>query len=563
MSITVFTLIPGVEARYPENWNNPPLNGQEPGGGFAMMSGATPQSAQTDGYGVWLEYQRDGFGAAQLHNYGLDFYDRIHINPSFIDLGNVIGVQERTFRIWNAYRRAQPMPSIATEGTEGIALSGQPAPPLEWGPLQEREYTITVTTTGPASINALYTWAFEPYDITLEVVGSRVTAWTMKPDWTKRILERMEWRTDVIQHYRGSEQRRSVRLAPRKYYEFDVFFNGRDRRVAENTVWGWGARNWALPIWPDGQELEVDIQAGATAIAVSTKDRDFTPGGFVMMIEGVEKYEIAEVAEVLDGQIGLVREINQTWPAGAMIYPARLARLNPRTNMPRWDHQGSYMRAAFDLEGTVDSAESTDDVMYRDHPVLTEKPNWIGGFDLEMQRKMAILDNITGTRAYEDEADMPLTKQVMRWMFSNRAEREAFRQLAYRLKGRFKGIWVPTWMDDFIVVDTIAQSSQTIDVEWCNFTKMVGDAPGRKDVRIELFDGTVFYRRITAAQEISDNVERLGIDAPLGIDVPPTEIQQVCFLSLLRLDSDTVEISHWTGETSESTTVLKGYKHDL
>lgn len=501
---------------------------------------------------------------AKLANFGGDLYERIHLSEALLDLGNVIGQQQRAITVWNAYTRAQNLAAITEDNGEGLTLSSVAgSPPYPFGPLGEQAYTLTVSTEGPPTIDATYTFDFAPYDLVLRVTGSRVIAWTFLPDWSSPIIERMDWLTDVMVAYDAREQRGAVRLAPRKSYEFEAFFIGGERRYAESLLWGWGARVWALPIWPDGVEIGVDLAAGATSINIAAETRDFAADSLAVILTGPREFEVIELLTVSAGAITLKRPTGRDWPSSATIYPARLARLQDQVRLPRWDGSASGARALFSLVEPVDYTADAGAASYRSLPVLESRPNWAGGYDLELVRKLAEVDNQTGRQFYEDEAELALPLQRMSFYLEGRDAGDSFRRLLYALKGRFRAIWVPTWADD-LILQTLVPSSQTfIDVDWTGYTRQIAQQPNRRDIRIELTDGTVLYRRITGSQELSAESERLAIDSALGRNVQPSEVVQISYLALCRLNADGVELAHWTGEFSEAALVFRGMRSDL
>jgi hypothetical protein len=506
---------------------------------------------------------QNDFDGAVVEAFSRDFYDRIHISEAIIDLGNVIGLQQRTVRIWNSFRRNQPLAGLTAENNDGITLTGQPTPPIDFAVFQEREYTITVSTDGPPAIDATYTWDFQPYDVVLHITGSRVTAWTFIPDWSTAITERIEWKTDVLVAYDGSEQTRSLRLAPRKMFEFQSFFTDKTRRFAEAIIWGWGAMSWALPIWPDGTDLDGAVALGDEEIAIDTATRDYAADGLAILLKDAFTFEVVEVLDVEPDRIVLKRPLAHAWGPGTRVYPARVARLNSQMAIPRWDGDASGARVVFELVNTVDHAADFGDVEYRDYPVLEWKPEWSGGFSLDMARKLSITDNVTGGKAVEDQSGMPSTAQAMRWTWVTRAEQDRYRALLYALRGRQGRIWVPTWTYDLTVAATIDASATNIDVEFIAYDKQVAMAPNRRDIRIELVDGSVYYRRITGSDDIGGGLERLGIDTPLGVQAEPDEVRFVSFMALARLDQDSIELAHWTYEVCDSSTIFKGVRNDV
>lgn len=491
--------------------------------------------------------------------YGGDLYERLQISTALIPLGNVVGLQQRSITVWNAYTRAQILTAITATNAEGVDLAGGPSLPYQFGPLEEIAYTVTVGTDGPPKIDAAFVFDFAPYDLRLAVTGSRVTAWSFAPDWSNGIVERIEWKTDLLQSFDASEQRGALRVGPRKSYEFEAFFDGKARRYAEALAWGWGARPWALPIWPDGQDLVVDLPAGATAIAIETDARDFAAGALAVIMVDAFAFEVLEVDAVNPGSLALKRQTTRSWPGTARIYPARIARIMDQVTLPRWSGQASGARVIFDVVGPVDHPAAPGATNYRGLPVLTDRPNWSGGFDVELARKLAILDNATGGRAFDDESGLPAVRQRMRWTLTTKAEQKAHRGLLHYLAGRTGSIWVPSWADDLVIAALIPSGSTAFDVEFCAYTRQLAQAVGRRDVRIELVGGQVLYRRIVGSTEIDDDTERLAVDVPFAQDIAPADVVQVSFLTLCRGDADAVELAHWTGDVCDSATVFRSF----
>ena len=88
-------------------------------------------------------------------------------------------------------------------------------------------------------------------------------------------------------------------------------------------------------------------------------------------------------------------------------------------------------------------------------------------------------------------------------------------------------------------------------------------AVGRRDLLISTTSGAQFYRRVTAASEISDSSELVAIDSPLGTTLPPEQFQRISFMQLVRLDTDNVEIAHITDEVAEVVLPLRSIRDDI
>ena len=494
----------------------------------------------------------------------LDYYNRIHFSDVEIGLGNVVSSQTRELRIFNSYFVEHQLQSVTSANADGVSLTQPAPPPLMYAPLQERVYAFGVSTEGPPTVDASFTFTFDVRAQVVSLTGSRITAWIWAPDWSRNIIERVEWLTDVLRAYSGKEQRVALRSGPRKEYEFAFSAEASARRRLENTLYGWGARVWALPIWTDGEDLAAPVYQGATSIPSDTDSRDYHADGLGIVFAGDgSDYEVFEIEAVDADEITLKRGIERTWPAGSRIFPARTARLEDRQAVSRFVLDFAYGVVRFQLVEPITHAAAVEAVTYRGHPVLTQRQEWSEDPELAYHRQLAEFDPRTGVRSLEDESGIPDTLQAYRWRLTSRDEIEAFRQFLYARAGRHKAIWIPTWTNDAVVNQTVASAATAIDVEDDSFVRFVNAGAHRKDLRIELTDGTVFYRRITGAQVIDDTTERLILDASFGRVIQPAEFRHVSFMALCRLDQDSVELAWSTGAQADAVAVFRAVNNDV
>lgn len=528
---------------------------------LAAMSASNASANTVEGHAPAV----NAFAGTRQGMFGRDFYDRIHFSSIAVSLGNLVGSQERTLTIWNAYRRARVLYSLNLIDGEGITLSGQADPPLAFAPLQERTYTLSVSTNGPPVINATIEFQFDGGEtVSVSVTGTRITAWTWPPDWQAGMIERLLWRTDVLQAYRGEEQRRALRLGPRQEIEFTVAPHGAERRHLEAALWNWGARIWAVPLWYDGQDLAATLPVGSTSIPLDPDLRDFQPGTLALLLgDSSRSYEVVEVASLTGSSIELARPTESAWPAGTRVYPARPARIDGNASLPRFTGTAASARLRFEMADPATWAADAGAATHRGFPVLELRPNWVEEPDMVMERKVTVIDANTGPVVVDDEAQMPLTTQRLRWLFDGRAEIDAWRKRLFAMRGRHASMWVPTWSEDLVPVATLASSGTQIDVSWCAYTQYQAVQINRRDLRIELANGQVFYRRVTGSVELDANTERLSIDAALGVTVTADEFALVSFMALGRFDSDSHELAWWTGDHVEAAATLRTFRRDV
>jgi hypothetical protein len=490
-----------------------------------------------------------------------DYYNRIHYSALSFALGNISPGTQRTLTLWNAFLTGKAITAVTPGGSGGIDATGPGVLPYTIAPLAEAAYTFTVRDDGPAVIATAFTFSIGGVAGIVALTGSLVTPWLYRP--AGGVLERLEWLTDVLPSFNGGEQRRQLREAPRRVFEFDVVLQGRDRRLAENGIYEWGGRGWALPVWMDAQPLPAPVAAGATTIAVDTTTRDFRAGCSVVLMRGPRDYEILQVDTVAPGSIVALAPTARAWPAGeVLIAPLRTAMMPDEVALSRFDGDTSYGRMRFEVMDPSDwpaAAEST----YRGLPVLAQPPNWTEDVQQGYERLLQRIDSLTGPVVIDDQADGPILLQSHRWLLDGRVAIAAFRSWLYARRGRLSAFWLPTWAQDFRLVASVGASALTIDVEHCDYTESIGQAINRRDVRIELHSGATFYRRIGGSTVVSADVERLTIDAALGVLVQPAEVRAISYIAPVRMDTDAVEIAWARHDLAESRAMTRGSRNDI
>lgn len=494
-----------------------------------------------------------------------DYYYRIHITPQELALGNFVSTQTEPVYVWNAYLGPQTLTEI--DGLEeGLILDGQPAAPVLFKALEHLQWQLSITPDGQPVLDATLRWLFSSgAEAALHITANRIVAWSFAPDWGDSITERLTFSTDIQQSESFVELRRAVLLGPRREFEAQMYVEGRERQLLDMMLFGWGARIWALPIWPDIQLLSSVVLAGAERIACSTAYLDFRIGGLAML-RGADAftYEVVEVKAIDAGGVDLARGTQRQWPRGTRLYPARSAQLLEQPQLSRLTDRAQGAQVHFRVTEVCDWPEVMPSTQYRGWSVLTDRPDEAEDLTSSFQRLQAELDSGLSIPLLSDTAERALPMLGYRWLGLGRAQRSAWRSLIQALRGQQRALWASTFAADLTLVSTISPTGVAIDVANIGYSRFGQQKPGRRDIRIELLDGTAFHRRITASSELSAEVERLVIDESLGRQVTPGQVGRISWLSLCRGASDTVEIEHITDSEglASSSLTFRGVRDD-
>jgi hypothetical protein len=476
-----------------------------------------------------------------------DFYHRIHISPRVLDLGNVVSTQTTDVFLWNAF--LEPRTLTAIDGTdEGIIVSGQPSPPFNFPALKELLWQLSVTPDGQPVLDTVVEWEFDNGAVAgIRVTANRIIAWSFAPDWGDGIIERLTSATDILQSESAVEQRRGLLLAPRREFEAPMYVEGRERQLLDLALFGWGSRVWALPIWHDIQLLDVAVPAEALSISCSTEFLDFRDGGLAMLRgESAFASETVEIDIVTLGGLTLKRPTQQAWPVGSRLYPVRSAQLLAQPSLARLTDMAIRADVHFLVVEPCDWPAIMPSTLYRGRPVYEARPDESNDLTSTLSRLMLTLDSGSAIPLFTDTASRGFAVLGHRWLELGRPARAALRSFIHAMNGQQRAVWVPTHADDLTLVEQVTAVSTVIDVAYVGYTRFASGKPGRRDIRIELHDGSVYFRRITGSTELGTDIERLAIDAAFGRLVLPGDVMRISWMTCCRFNGDSIEIEHQT-----------------
>lgn len=371
--------------------------------------------------------------------------------------------------------------------------------------------------------------------------------------------ERLDWLTDVLPAYTGPEQHRRLRLAPRIVWSFDALESSDGRRQMEAALIGNGADGWLAPLWPDAALLAAPWTVGdpTPELALDTAFRRFKVGSSVLLIAPDHStFEVVVVASITDTVLELEVAPASSWPAGTLVCPLVAARFEQMPNLSRFTSDDTPVKINLHSAEPVDWPEDAGAASYRGLPVLEHRPSGNADPTFAPDRMLERVDAGSGPVTVFDTVGIALSQWAAPYVLIGREEIAAFRSLLYALAGRWGVIWVPSWCDDLRVVTSLTAASANLDVAWTGYSDWPLRA-NRQDLRIELRDGTVLYRRVSAAGPIAGG-ERLVLDAAFGVDADVEDVLQVSFLMLARQDTDVNLLRYWRDDVVETELQFRG-----
>ncbi len=474
-----------------------------------------------------------------------DYYNRIHIRPSNVNVGNLVSEQQFAIEVWNGFFNNRYLQNIQVQNGGGISLVGA-VPPATWAALETKTYQLTVTTDGPPDINAIFRfdWDGTADDANLTVLGSRIVA--LPYIFEAPAKEVLEWKTDVLTTNDGSEQRVRLRKKPRQSFNVTYPIPYQEMARAENLVYGWLTRRWAVALWSEAQQVGT-LLAGTTVINIDTTASDYRDGALIMIWESNRKSATADVGIVSAGTLTLNRPLAETFN-NPWIVPVRLGRI-----------VGNVSRATSGYNGSLEMTYEFSDNIDLDPPAApTQFLGYDVYFDEALKNGEALTDSLQARVDVVDYGTAAGASFYSPWTYTRIGRPYKFllqglqdiwnfRKFLHRRAGRLRPFWVPTFENNMRIAQT-GELTQSIEVYADDYREF---APERTHIGILLDDGTWLLRTINAATASGTDTAVIGLDAPININA--SRIRQISFLGLKRLDADRVELQWNSNRVLECT----------
>ena len=387
--------------------------------------------------------------------------------------------------------------------------------------------------------------------------------WTFAPGG--EYTEELAWLTDVLAAPTGGTQHRRLRESPRVVLGFSALESGASRLWLDWQLRQHSAALWWVPVAIDTRELSAAVGAGATVLPADIAGARFVVGGKALLVgDDPRVSEVVAISSVGASSLTISPGLVAGWPAGTRLVPLRAGHLLDAPAVARFTARDSGLVALrFRLAEALDTAPAMPGATYRSYPVFDVfVPVWTSDPVWTPERRVEVIDDDIATPLVVDTAGVALGKTVMQYAPDSAAAIASFRAALFALAGRWAPAWVPSWAEDLRLVAGVGAGQGYIDVEGPVLSG-AALAANHRDIRIELFGGTVHYRRITDATAQSSIVDRLTLDSALPDSFQLSDVRLVSFLTLSVQDADQVTLSHFGPDALVCELTWRELDHEL
>jgi len=383
--------------------------------------------------------------------------------------------------------------------------------------------------------------------------GKQTRVFPFPPNWKTPVTESIEFKTDVLRSFSGTEQRRQLRQVPRRSFDYSILVGGEMASMLETYLWGWQHKYFALPVWTDIGKLTSTVNIGQTTLPLTTDTLSFQPGDYVVVYENQQSFEVVQIDTVYADHLTLVTGVLRAWSAGIKVIPLVVGHLDTSVQISRPSSAALNISSiSFQTAPEVTNPflpAGAAGTIYDGYEVITHHPNWDTQVISDFTRAFDTVDSGIGAIGYFERETVSRIAKPMSWLLKSRAEIIEFRKLMGRLSGQLKTCWIPSWNEDFKLAGSNSANQLYLKINGIWFNGMNGVDVQRDRLAITLPSGQMVYRRILAmAPNYSTNTTELQLDSVLGTTVGVNDNVRLRLLMRCRLATDKIVIP-WQTDT--------------
>lgn len=402
----------------------------------------------------------------------------------------------------------------------------------------------------------------DPGDKPQITMNINLPVFPLEPNWSDAVVETFEFLTNIMTSETGAEQRRKVRMFPRRYIQAKFTEWDREARITDNALAGLGQNNLLVPLWFDKQGLGEPIKAGEYDIYGDFVDRIDYSAGRLLLLKNPNNYldsEVIIIKEVYDHHIVSEREIKKDWGAGTIVYPLVRARIS-EIDSP--SHQTSTVietSVKFDI---IDQLKINGEWHYTEDNAATGQKvlvgiqnNWNDAVTIDIARNVTIQDNSVGVPVSVDVGNNAIATQRLSMMVNGKKEYRNLIEMFYAMGGQFSLFQFPTRLHDIKLARDIAHHEGFLVCRPTGYMEFgVSNQHIRQWLMISLYSGRKIFGRVISVKR-DDDYEYLVLEQAVG-DIMLKDIHMVCWCPISRLGSDSIELQHHTDIEGASEVVL-------
>lgn len=479
------------------------------------------------------------------------WFEMPHLAPTTIDEGRILSTVSIGISIHNAYRRTSLIWNSVVNGAgAGSELTGPTPPELiaPQGGISNQDLVFVISTDGVPVVDDTLDFGFDDGSLLqISVAFTRLVFFDIFPE--AGIQEVLGFLTEILMAKDGTEQRHALRRFPRQKFRVEFRQENTDMTRLLNLLNGRQGSVYGLPLWHESCVLSQAATALDTVLNVdSTAFRDFRNGGTAVVFTSREFNDILTIDSFTGTTITLVNPLVNSYPAGTLVMPVRLATTGPRQSGSRWPRRLTRLAVEFIVEDIdVDLADTSGWGMLNGK-VLVDDGNAIRGTVNEgIEASLVTLDPQIGVRKMFSFAPTGRYVSTKTWFAQGIEYLWEIRQLLHAFRGRQTSFYLPADRDNLNVTADIGTGVSLFVIDNASLSHVVGTTT-YEFARFTEIDGTKTTVEMDTVEVSEDQLtETVNIVGTFPATILAANIIRCELIQKVRFDTDNFTINYEPG----------------
>ncbi|HGY9638051.1 TPA: hypothetical protein ACOJPK_003535 [Pseudomonas putida] len=490
-------------------------------------------------------------------SFGTYFFDNVFLTPAKIDAGVVVPGTEFSFELWHSSTSPKQLTGVTQTGASGIELDGITSGSM--ASFESFDYKISLSQArGVVDYRAAFDFGSgAEYSFTL--TASMALVMPERIDWATQPEISIQYLTEVIQSFDGTEQRIALRDTPRYSISYTYSMTDEQQYLFDNKL-ATSSGSMLIPIWPLQCWLSRAISEGDASIALADISAHVASSETILVSE-YDRYEILSVESVAGQVVTLKSLAKNDFSGSAIVVPLRIASPSDEstsTSLLRGFDQHSI---TYDLDETqiLKPAPVDDFERISGRPIFPFHPDRSKDVTTQYTRLRETLDPLIGARSVYSRTKGAVKILGQTFTFFSESERQRFEDFAELMCGAQGEFYIEAPGQAFELSDDIYGPTYQVKIKQSGYINFANSNSFAPLIAIKLYNGTTIYRTIKQVTANPDGTETITTMEQTD-SLNARDVETIVPLYLGRFDSDEFR---YIFDTSEVSTITKNIRQLL
>lgn len=490
-------------------------------------------------------------------SFGTYFFDNLFLTPAEIDAGVVVPGAEYSFELWHSFTTPRQLAGITQTGSYGIKLNGVTSGAL--ASFESFDYKISLNqANGLVDYTASFDFGTGSSN-SFRLTAAMALVMPERIDWSTQPEMSIQYLTEVIESFDGTEQRIALRDTPRSSLSYMYSMTDEQQYQFDNKL-STSSGSLLVPLWPLQCRLSRGILPGDTRIDLIEVSAHLASSETILVSE-YDRHEILSVESVAGQAVTLNSMAKNDFSESAIVVPLCIAYPSDESNSTSLLRGFDQHSITYDLDETqIQKPAPVDDFeRLNSRPVFPFRPDRSKDVTTQYNRRREILDPLIGARSIYDRAKGAVKILGQTFTFFSEAERQRFEDFAEVMNGAQGEFYIEGPGQAFELNEDIVVPTYKIKIKNSGYSNFANSRSLATIIAIKLYNGATIYKTILSATGNDDGTETITTKEVTS-NLKTTDIETIIPLYLARFDSDEFR---YIFDTSEVSTITKNIRQLL